>query len=146
VATPLLLLQQFFYPTIQCNCSACNVPPDAGLHKRDNFPTQIVGPAGTEDQNRATYVAGSGASLSGIHYDFTEVAVPVAFPTSVNQSRIYYLVINNNFSTILLCLTSASGKVIFGLEGKDGEGKGDGGADPDRHQNGVNLKRAGNLN
>jgi hypothetical protein len=28
----------FFYPTIQCNCSAYNVPPDAGLQKRATFP------------------------------------------------------------------------------------------------------------
>jgi hypothetical protein len=32
VSTDYLQLQ-FFYPTIQCNCSACNVPPDAGLQK-----------------------------------------------------------------------------------------------------------------
>jgi hypothetical protein len=37
VSTDYLLLQ-FFYPSIQCNCSACNVPPDAGLQKRATFP------------------------------------------------------------------------------------------------------------
>jgi hypothetical protein len=37
VSTDYVLLQ-FFYPTIQCNCSACNVPPDEGLQKRANFP------------------------------------------------------------------------------------------------------------
>jgi hypothetical protein len=37
VSTDYLLLQ-FFYPTILCNCSACNVPPDAGLQKRATFP------------------------------------------------------------------------------------------------------------
>jgi hypothetical protein len=37
VSTDYLLLQ-FVYPTIQCNCSACNVPPDAGLQKRATFP------------------------------------------------------------------------------------------------------------
>jgi hypothetical protein len=37
VSTDYLLLQ-FFYPAIQCNCSACNVPPDAGLQKRATFP------------------------------------------------------------------------------------------------------------
>jgi hypothetical protein len=26
------------YPTIQCNCSACNVPADAGLKKNTTFP------------------------------------------------------------------------------------------------------------
>jgi hypothetical protein len=37
VSTDYLLLQ-FFYPTIQCNCSACSVPPDAGLQKNATFP------------------------------------------------------------------------------------------------------------
>jgi hypothetical protein len=32
--TPLLLLLQFCYLTIQYNFSACKVPPDAGLQKR----------------------------------------------------------------------------------------------------------------
>jgi hypothetical protein len=34
------------YITIQCNCSACNVPPDVGSQKRANFFTLIVGLAG----------------------------------------------------------------------------------------------------
>jgi hypothetical protein len=59
-----------FYPTIQCNCSACNVPPDAGLQERANFSTLILGLAGTGNQTRATCVAGSSASRSAIHYDF----------------------------------------------------------------------------
>jgi hypothetical protein len=45
-----------------------NVPPGAGLQKRSNFSTLIVGPAGTGDQTRATCVAGSGNNRSAIHY------------------------------------------------------------------------------
>jgi hypothetical protein len=68
--TPLLTLLHFFYPTIQCNCSACNVPPDAWLQKKTNFSTLIVGLVGTGDRSRATCVAGSGNNLLAIHYDF----------------------------------------------------------------------------
>jgi hypothetical protein len=31
-------LLQSFYPTLQFNCGACDVPPDAGLHKKSIFP------------------------------------------------------------------------------------------------------------
>jgi hypothetical protein len=37
--TPLLLLLLVLYPTIQCNCSTCDVPPDAGLQNRPFFLT-----------------------------------------------------------------------------------------------------------
>jgi hypothetical protein len=37
----------FLYLFTQCNCSACNVPPGAGLQKRANFSTLIIGLAGT---------------------------------------------------------------------------------------------------
>jgi hypothetical protein len=47
--THLLLQLQFAIPSIQCKCSACNVPPDAGLQKRASFSTLVVGLAGTED-------------------------------------------------------------------------------------------------
>jgi flagellar basal body P-ring protein FlgI len=43
----------------------------AGLQKRDNFFTLIVGLAGTGNQTRSTCVAGSGVNRSAIHYDFT---------------------------------------------------------------------------
>jgi hypothetical protein len=59
----------FLHPTIQCNYRACNVPPDAGLQKRVNFSTLIVGLAGTGDRTRTTCVAGSGHNRSAIHYD-----------------------------------------------------------------------------
>jgi hypothetical protein len=39
-----------------------NVPAEAGLQKRANFFTLIVGLAGTGDQTRATCVAGSGVT------------------------------------------------------------------------------------
>jgi hypothetical protein len=68
--TPLLLQLQFCYPTLQCNCSACNVPPGAGLQKQANFSTLIAGLAGTGDQIRATCVAGSSENHSAIHYDW----------------------------------------------------------------------------
>jgi hypothetical protein len=58
--TPLFLLLQIFYSTIQCNCTTYNVPPGAGLQKRANFSTLILGLAGTGDQTRATCVARSG--------------------------------------------------------------------------------------
>jgi hypothetical protein len=64
------LLHIFFVIIIQCNCSACNVPQDAGLHKRANFSTLILGLAGTGDRTRVTCVAGSCNNSSAIHYDF----------------------------------------------------------------------------
>jgi hypothetical protein len=51
----------FFYPI---------TVPDAGLQKRANFSTLIVGLAVTGDQTRATCVAGSRVNHSAIHYDF----------------------------------------------------------------------------
>jgi hypothetical protein len=36
------------YPSIQCNCNACNVPRTKVLHKRAIFFTLIVGLAGTQ--------------------------------------------------------------------------------------------------
>jgi hypothetical protein len=54
---------------MQCNCSTCNVPPDAGLQKRATFSTLIVGLARTGDRTRATCGAGSGNNHSAIHYD-----------------------------------------------------------------------------
>jgi hypothetical protein len=59
----------FFYITVQCNCGACNVPPDAGLQKRANSSTLIVGLAGTGDRARATCVSGIGNNCSAIYYD-----------------------------------------------------------------------------
>jgi hypothetical protein len=44
------------------------VPPGAGLQKRANFSTLIVGLAGTENRTRDTCVAGSGKNRSAIHY------------------------------------------------------------------------------
>jgi hypothetical protein len=44
-----------------------NVAPDAGLQKRANLFTLIVGLSG--DRTRATCVARSGANRSAIHYD-----------------------------------------------------------------------------
>jgi hypothetical protein len=44
------------------------MPREAGLQKRANFPTLIIGLAGTGDQTRATCVAGSGANHSAIQY------------------------------------------------------------------------------
>jgi hypothetical protein len=46
-----------------------NVPPDAGLQKRANFSTLIIGLAGTGDRAQATCVASSGDNRSAIHYD-----------------------------------------------------------------------------
>jgi hypothetical protein len=57
----------FFYLTIQRNCSACNIPSDEGLLKRTNFSTQIVGLAGIESPTRATCVTGSVNNSSAIH-------------------------------------------------------------------------------
>jgi hypothetical protein len=45
------------------------MPPDAGLQKRANFSTLIVGLAVTGDQTRAIRVAGSGDNRSAIYYD-----------------------------------------------------------------------------
>jgi hypothetical protein len=45
------------------------VPLYAGLQKRANLSTPTVGLAGTEDQTRATCVAGSIDNRSAIHYD-----------------------------------------------------------------------------
>jgi hypothetical protein len=47
--------------------------PDAGLQKRANFSTLMVGLAGTGDQTRAACVAGSGTNRSAIHYDFCKI-------------------------------------------------------------------------
>jgi hypothetical protein len=44
-----------------------NVPLDAGLQKRANFPPLTIVLAGIEDQTRATCVAGSDATRSAIH-------------------------------------------------------------------------------
>jgi hypothetical protein len=77
-AFPVLRLEMLFrycifcYPAIQCNCSAYNVPPDAGLQKRAAFSTLIVGLAETGDRTRATCVTGSGVSPSAMHYDFLD--------------------------------------------------------------------------
>jgi hypothetical protein len=57
------------YLAIKCNCSACSVPPDAGLQKRGNFSTLIVGLAETGEPAWATSVSGSGENCSAIHYD-----------------------------------------------------------------------------
>jgi hypothetical protein len=70
-------LLQSFNLTVQCNCNACNVPPDAGIQKRANFSTIIVGLSGTGDQTRASKVAGSGTNRSAIHYD--------SFPAGYNS-------------------------------------------------------------
>jgi hypothetical protein len=48
-----------------------NVPPDAGLQKRDTFSTLNIGLAGTGNQTRATCGAGSVARRSAIHYAFS---------------------------------------------------------------------------
>jgi hypothetical protein len=64
----LLLLMQIFNLSIISIAVLENVPPDAGLQKRADLTSLMVGPAGTEDQTRATCVAGSGASRSAIHY------------------------------------------------------------------------------
>jgi hypothetical protein len=61
-------LLQSLYPTIQCNYIACNVPPDAGLQKKTNFSTPIIGLS--KPQIRATCVGRSGANLSAIQYGF----------------------------------------------------------------------------
>jgi hypothetical protein len=53
-----------------------NVPPDAGLQKRDTFSTLNVGLAGTGNRTRATCVACSGTNRSAIHY----ALIPL-FPT-----------------------------------------------------------------
>jgi hypothetical protein len=45
-----------------------NVPPVAGLQKRDSFSTLLVGLAGTGNRTRATCVASSGTNRSAIHY------------------------------------------------------------------------------
>jgi hypothetical protein len=47
-----------------------NVPPDAGLQKRDTFSTLNVGLARTGNRTRATCVASSGTICSAIHYAF----------------------------------------------------------------------------
>jgi hypothetical protein len=47
-----------------------NVPLDAGIQKRANFFTLIVGLAGTWDQTRATCVASSSVNRSAFHYNF----------------------------------------------------------------------------
>jgi hypothetical protein len=47
----------FLNLTLQCNWSACNVPPDAGMQKGANFSTLIVGLAGTGDRIRATWAS-----------------------------------------------------------------------------------------
>jgi hypothetical protein len=60
----------FFYLTIQCNCSACNVPPDAGLQKRAHFSTLIVGLSGTGNQTQSPCAVGSGVDRSAIHDDY----------------------------------------------------------------------------
>jgi hypothetical protein len=65
-----LLATAIFYPTIQCNCSACNVPSDAGLQKRSTFFTLNIGLDGTENQTQATCLAGSVARRSAIHYAY----------------------------------------------------------------------------
>jgi hypothetical protein len=61
----------FLYSTIQYNCSACNIPLDAGLQKRANFSTQIVGLARSGDRTQAPYVAGSDDKRLAIYYNYT---------------------------------------------------------------------------
>jgi hypothetical protein len=64
----------FFYPTIQCNCSACNVPPDAGLQKISNFSPLIVRLAWTGDQTWA-----GGQHSGGITLAFWMCSLDVRF-------------------------------------------------------------------
>jgi hypothetical protein len=87
--TPLILLLQLFYPTIQCKCNACIVSPDAGLQKRANFSTLIIGLARTRDQTQATCMAGSGNNRSAIHYD-SDSSSFVCLKHSLCQNRIYW--------------------------------------------------------
>jgi hypothetical protein len=67
--------------------ATCNVLPDAGLQKRANFSTLIVGLAGTGNRTRATCVAGTGTNCSAIHYDSPELA----FVSFSNLKGIYSL-------------------------------------------------------
>jgi hypothetical protein len=76
----------FFYQTIQCNCSACNVPPDTGLQKRATFSTLIIGLARTGNRTRANCVAGSGASHQ---------------PSTTTERMLSC--IENNFGNLLFC-------------------------------------------
>jgi hypothetical protein len=63
-----LAAAKFFYPTIQCNCSACNATCDPGrwVTEKAYFFALIVGLAGL--RARAIRVARSGANRSAIHY------------------------------------------------------------------------------
>jgi hypothetical protein len=56
----------FFIHLYSSVCSACNVPPDAGLQKKANFSELIER---TGDQTRAICGAGSDNNRSAIHYD-----------------------------------------------------------------------------
>jgi hypothetical protein len=40
------------YPNQQCNFAAFNMPPDAGLQKKDNFSTFIIGLDKTGNQTK----------------------------------------------------------------------------------------------
>jgi hypothetical protein len=67
--TPSLALLQFFLTHFIISIAVLeNVPPDAGLQKRDTFSTLNVGLAGTGNQTLATCVARSGTNRSAIHY------------------------------------------------------------------------------
>jgi hypothetical protein len=55
------------FPTIQCNCSACNVSQTTGIQKKK--PRVVVGLAGP--RTRATCVARSIANRAAIHNNMT---------------------------------------------------------------------------
>jgi hypothetical protein len=48
---------------------ACKVPPDAGLQKKANFSTQIVGLFMTVNITWAICMVGSSTNRKAIHYD-----------------------------------------------------------------------------
>jgi hypothetical protein len=97
VGTPSLLLLEFFYPTIQCNYIACNVPPDAGLQKRASFSALMVGLAGTGDRTRAGWAA---CSLGLLKFLFLRHPAARCMHRSSIEDRVYW--------QIMFCLSFQS--------------------------------------
>jgi hypothetical protein len=67
--TSLVVLLEIFNPCIISVAVLENVSPTQGYRKDLPFHTLILGPVGTGDRTRATWLPGSGASRSAIHYD-----------------------------------------------------------------------------